>query len=371
MRLPKKIRYYIDEFRSSVIEDKARKKILFLLTDNIIIFAAYIMAVINIIEGNNTFALINALYATSLFIVALLWHFLKIPDKIIYFTFSIISGFLILYLLITGAADGFGILWICLVPNVALIMYGLKVGSIVSFIPFITMVLLFWTPFGRKLLQFDYSNDYMIRLTVLYFVINHISYVIELIRMETQKQLEQLRLHYKHLYRHDALTKIYNRYGFAEAIEKLFPGKDVGYIAVIVIDVDNFKIINDDFGHNAGDNVLQYIAGLLLENICDKSCCCRWGGEEFLIVMACDHDPYTVAEKIRTTVERTDIPCADSTVNVTVSAGVCIAGNISKQNIEDVVNQADKALYQSKKFGKNRVTVIEKGSDFYGSDGMK
>ena len=81
------------------------------------------------------------------------------------------------------------------------------------------------------------------------------------------------------------------------------------------------------------------------------------GGEEFLLIMQCEHDAAVIAEKIKKEVENTPIDYNGKTIHATISVGVCIIGDISGITVHNAIEQADKAMYQSKNSGKNRVTV--------------
>jgi diguanylate cyclase len=125
---------------------------------------------------------------------------------------------------------------------------------------------------------------------------------------------------------------------------------------VAMCDVDNFKLINDTYGHLAGDKVLQSLAQMMIRNVREMDCICRYGGEEFLLLL-----PQTklagariVLEKIRALVEQTHIEIEPGcTVAVTVSIGV--ADWEAGQGFEQVLQQADAALYEAKGQGRNRV----------------
>lgn len=103
--------------------------------------------------------------------------------------------------------------------------------------------------------------------------------------------------------------------------------------------------------------ILLYFSKIPLRLMCKHCRFCRWGGEEFLLIMQCEHDAAVIAEKIRKEVENTPIDYNGKTIHATISVGVCIIGDISGITVHNAIEQADKAMYQSKNSGKNRVTV--------------
>ncbi len=128
--------------------------------------------------------------------------------------------------------------------------------------------------------------------------------------------------------------------------------------AVALMDVDDFKRINDEFGHGAGDGVLQGVARALCEAADGVDHVARWGGEEFVVLMpgASLEDALAQAERLRTAVERLAIAAGRGRpVRCTVSIGLATAGQL--ESFEELVNRADRAMYRAKAAGKNRVAV--------------
>lgn len=155
----------------------------------------------------------------------------------------------------------------------------------------------------------------------------------------------------------DSLTKLYNRYKFKQlytsSLETTLQRQSV--LSLVLIDIDYFKKVNDTYGHNTGDLVLQKVAELLTNTIRDVDIVCRWGGEEFIILLptVCADVAYTVSQKIRQAIEILEI---EPVGHITASFG--IAEVKEKQFLEDAVAKADKALYQAKSTGRNRVEIF-------------
>jgi diguanylate cyclase (GGDEF)-like protein len=152
----------------------------------------------------------------------------------------------------------------------------------------------------------------------------------------------------------DALTGLFNRRKFLEIYNSslLTMEQRDNEMSLIILDIDYFKKINDTFGHSAGDGVLIQISHALLKNLRNIDMVCRWGGEEFVVLLpAVDlNNAMFLAEKLRCSIELTEI---DTVGRVSASFGV--AQVLGHENLEDVVARADIALYEAKASGRNCV----------------
>jgi two-component system cell cycle response regulator len=159
----------------------------------------------------------------------------------------------------------------------------------------------------------------------------------------------------------DPLTGIYNRrYASQHMLRVMERARETdGVFAVMMIDLDKFKSINDRFGHDAGDAVLREFSRRLQENIRGVDLVARFGGEEFFVAMPdIDHAAAAqAAERIRRAVENTPFPVPGGAIDVTVSVGVAIAGS-ADVDAEAIIKRADCALYAAKDTGRNRVTFF-------------
>lgn len=357
MKITNKFENFIENFKSAVVADEPRRRVLFSTLNFVLAVTSFVMSIINYFTAEYILLISTFSFSLLCLINILLLHYFKVKEIIVYYIFGIESILLLLFFFVTGIPNGFSALWICLIPSFSLLIFGVKKGSMFSFFAFAMMIFLFWTPLGNKILRYDYTDEFMLRFPFLYLSVFTIALVIEFIRKETQNQLENAKQGYLHLYRHDALTGLYNRYGINEYIREAFEEQGSERASIIFFDIDDFKNINDKYGHEFGDDVLKFVSSIPLRTMCKHCHCCRWGGEEFLIIMQCDHDPVSVAEKIRNEVANTPLMFNDEAVYVTISMGVCIADNLLNVSIHDVVDLADSALYESKKNGKNKVTV--------------
>ncbi|MCG8686942.1 MAG: diguanylate cyclase [Desulfobacterales bacterium] len=127
----------------------------------------------------------------------------------------------------------------------------------------------------------------------------------------------------------------------------------------VLLDVDNFKIFNDTYGHNTGDIALKALANLLKSQIRDQDVACRWGGEEFLLMLPeTDMDgAIQLAEKLRKAIEQLEIEYDNEEIlHVTATLGVS-SFTESDRHADEIITRADQALYEGKKTGRNKVCV--------------
>ena len=162
--------------------------------------------------------------------------------------------------------------------------------------------------------------------------------------------------------KYDFLTKTYNRRGLKESFNKNIALNRITRIPVSFIlgDIDFFKQLNDTFGHAAGDKVLIEITNIMKKNISNKDVVCRWGGEEFLIMLLnrTYADVILIAKNIRKEIETIVIPWENS-VNIRATMTFGVAEYDYDDSIENCISKADSALYVGKGNGRNQVISYE------------
>ncbi len=164
----------------------------------------------------------------------------------------------------------------------------------------------------------------------------------------------------------DNLTQLYNRHFF-------FNSGNIKYnnyrqaqdhnLALLMIDVDIFKRINDSYGHNLGDDVLKAIANHIKSLVGPDDLLARFGGEEFILLSEIEShlQAMQMAEKIRKSIEGLDITTSAGVINVTVSIGVSVTEKQHGMSFIEFIDIADKALYHSKNNGRNKVSLAKDG----------
>ena len=185
-----------------------------------------------------------------------------------------------------------------------------------------------------------------------------------LARIKTSLRRGTLHKHLQELSYKDTLTGLLNRRGFSEEAALLLKGNKQTrcHVAIMMIDVDNFKNYNDTYGHPAGDSVLQNVAAQLSAAVSGKKALlCRFGGEEFIVLLPdCTlQDAEQIAQTLRAAVEALHIPSGTGAQlpSVTVSIGLAAAAVQDESQLAQCVSLADKALYTAKTTGKNRIVL--------------
>jgi len=154
----------------------------------------------------------------------------------------------------------------------------------------------------------------------------------------------------------DPLTKALNRRSLNELISREMSNDSDIKFGLIILDIDDFKNVNDTYGHNVGDQVLIGIANTIKASIRDNDLLCRWGGEEFLIMVHGSGDDFAViAERIRKNVETQEFKAEQAVFKVTVTLGASEYQTGLK--LRTLIDMADQKLYFGKNHGKNHVVV--------------
>lgn len=155
----------------------------------------------------------------------------------------------------------------------------------------------------------------------------------------------------------DPLTGLQNRRGFDEQADAIIMSRQTREVAVLLIDIDHFKSINDTYGHACGDDVLREVGLILTDNIKQGEICARIGGEEF-IVLICGHSLIEAqgrAERLCTLIAGNKFEAVPEEREITVSIGVASA--LKNESLYSLISRADRCLYRAKDAGRNRVVT--------------
>lgn len=207
-----------------------------------------------------------------------------------------------------------------------------------------------------------YQNCTMLPLTDARGEVNHICLIVYDVtevavnRLQLQKANAQL----QHISRTDGLTGLLNRKTWEQSLRLEFKRYQRYHHAssLIMLDIDLFKEINDNFGHPAGDEVIRRTAAVLREGLRESDVAGRYGGEEFAVILV-DTDAAgaeVVAERLRTRIEATSVPYEKHLINYTISLGIAeLSPKITDPTMW--IDTADRGLYNAKRTGRNRSSV--------------
>lgn len=203
------------------------------------------------------------------------------------------------------------------------------------------MALLGWEALSRMMALYQRNRAYSLKLKDL---------------ADHAQELQQETDRYKTLSNHDSLTGALNRNGLAPLIERIFdsPKGEGGSVALLLLDIDHFKRVNDRLGHDAGDRILKELTNIVHLNTRQQDHFARWGGEEFILISTATTQEAAqgLGEKIRFMVaQHTFEP--KNPLQLSISIGV--AGVSPGESFESAFKRADKALYQAKDLGRNCV----------------
>jgi len=162
----------------------------------------------------------------------------------------------------------------------------------------------------------------------------------------------------------DGLTGLYNRRYLDVHLQKLLAKNLENHksLAVLILDIDHFKGVNDTYGHDVGDQILKVFAERLRDNLRSFDMVARMGGEEFVVVLpdVSDDRPYMVSERLRLAIAESPIPCStpEGNLSITTSIGGVIIGP-EAITAEEAIKRADVGLYEAKKNHGRNCSVFE------------
>lgn len=272
---------------------------------------------------------------------------------------------LMVYLVYSGGKDNTGPLWIFMVAPVSLFFGGLKRGllNIAMFVVIISVVMFF--P-DNQLLEANYSFEFKTRLLLSFLTITFLSAFYEYSRHESFRFMREMSNKYEQLARLDHLTQLSNRRDAMDKLEYELHRVERNNcpISLLLCDVDFFKKVNDQYGHDAGDKTLVTLARLFEETVRKQDIVARWGGEEFLFILPQTNSDQAqvVANKIRNKVKSISMEHDGCIFDITVSMGI---GELTRENadISQSINIADQNLYLAKNNGRDCVYPLKNSAN--------
>lgn len=259
-----------------------------------------------------------------------------------------------IFLVLNGGYKNTALYWVFPFPMVIYILMGYKAGLLILFV--------LYSIFGFLLFEPDlaadlYRQEEKTRFLASLFTIVVIGFIGEYFRTRSHEELSHLNVEKQKLANTDSLTGLPNR-RFLESV--YYPqisqhASDYLPMSIVMTDIDYFKKINDNYGHDFGDKVLQKVAEIFRSSLRKTDLAARTGGEEFVIFLpnAQLSQGIKIAEKVRKAIEQATFEFDSNAVKVTSSFGVATA--LNEDEIKQGVSQADERLYEAKGAGRNRV----------------
>lgn len=251
-----------------------------------------------------------------------------------------------LSLVITGGIDHTGILWTYPLMVIAISIMSVKQNLLLCPLFLATCALILFSS-----QHVEWFTRYSTTVSTRFLVTSLALYAISILQVKIQ-EVFQRKLRRRSMT--DSLTGAYNRSVITEIITGIERRKSTSCTGLLLLDVDNFKLINDTNGHDIGDQVLIAIAQLLKSHVRDDDFIIRWGGEEFLIILshAQQADSIRKAESIRHAILTDAQLKTIAATTLSVSIGVA---QLNANDFNQALNIADQNLYQAKNAGRNRV----------------
>jgi len=305
---------------------------------------------------NNSFILASALFIASFIFFLGYYAFKKFNNAALSSAIVLYSLYILMfYLIFTGGVENTGPLWIFVVAPVSVFVHGLKRGLIDLAIFIVIIIAIMFSP-TDVIAHAVYSIEFKLRLIYSFLTVTFLSALYEYSREQSYKNTLELSKKYQQLAHLDPLTQLSNRRDALHILqrEQARAIRSKEPLSIILCDVDYFKKINDQYGHNAGDVVLIALAKIFTRNIREQDCIARWGGEEFLFILpqTIAQNANQLAEKIQQALHGHSVDYEGDKINVTVSMGI---EQFNGSSIDEVINNADKYLYQAKNAGRNQI----------------
>jgi len=181
-------------------------------------------------------------------------------------------------------------------------------------------------------------------------------------------QLESMLREVEQLAITDALTGVFNRRRFSDVLAREFALSKRYHrsLCCVLLDLDHFKLVNDQYGHDTGDQLLKQLAQELVDTVREVDLVARYGGEEFALLLphTAKHNGGLAAQRMAEAIRELNFAVPGGSLQVTASFGVACAKDIASGEALDLVRAADAALYRAKELGRNRIEFYEPTEDF-------
>lgn len=331
---------------------KAVLKALLVLT----IIGALVFSALNLLQGSYPLAVVEiAMGAYSVFVYRAIDHTRHLERWIIAYLVPFFTA--MLFAMLTPRATSTVYAWVLLIPIISHLLMGRRLGLALSlfFMTIAAIIFLFKHQNQPEMMRaLPIGNIAAISLCILVF-----SHVYEVTREKSERQLMKIA-------QTDPLTGLANRARLSDIFERE-KKRSQRYgtpVSVLVLDLDHFKGVNDEHGHETGDLALQYVARIFRQCLRATDLAARLGGEEFGILLTNTNSQQAleVAEKIRVAVAMSPVTLNNCMIRLTLSGGVAELGT-DGDTLQKLVREADARLYAAKDAGRNQIVPVPTPSE--------
>ena len=267
---------------------------------------------------------------------------------------AVLVGAFVLCLVYQGGFNNTALYWVFPFPAILFGLLGVRLALMCNTMLLVVLAVMLYTP---DLILAQYKEAESSRFLASLVIVIIVCWINDHYRERSHKALDRLQQSKDQQANTDPLTGLANRRFIDSSLVPNFQQNPEQFLPVslIICDIDHFKRLNDRFGHDVGDDVLQAIAKLFLRNIRQHDYACRTGGEEFLLILPSTQlvEARLVAEKIRQHIEQQSMVTTNTDFRITASFGVAQCDDA--QEFNQAVKHADKQMYLSKQQGRNQV----------------
>ena len=348
-----KARLALENVRAAMMDEPRRIRLQFIWVYCAMAAISFFMTAVNVATGKTVLMLSTLAFGLLCCVNIILAERGGKALSVSSWIFSAEYIALLTFFVVSGTPEGFSAIWACMLPASGLLLFRRKRGSALCALMFVILVFFLDTPLGNSFLQYPYTASFKLRFPMLFTAFFAVSFLLETVRAMTFDEMRKAREKYEYLYRHDALTELYNRYGFNERMDGLLNGENKGPVTLMILDLDYFKQVNDSYGHPFGDVVLKKTADILVKTAGAGADVCRWGGEEFAIMLSGERDAEQRGRDILSALCEMPIQTDGGVINISASMGVASADSAEGLEPGAFVRMADACLYAAKENGRN------------------
>lgn len=273
---------------------------------------------------------------------------------------TLLAGLLIgsFFYLLAGAGDSSALMWCLTIIPVLVGTFGYRYSILILSSVFAASV---WLLYGNPemLSMPTYSDISVVRFLSAYSVLSLFAVAMDHSHSRSINKYKDLSLRVDQIAHQDQLTQLPNRHDMERRLEKKYQQYRLinQPFSILLADLDNFKFINDRYGHDVGDDVLHAIGILLGEPLRGEDVVARWGGNEFMVLLptANAEAAVNIAERLRAQAGKLAMEAQGDKLRISLSAGVASIDKCT--GIDDLISTAENGLYQAKHMGRDMVVV--------------